>query len=110
MLINGYGLAFGRSEESGDDVHQLPPASFEVARGLRHRFRVVSPGFTLCPVQVWVDGHDLLVVASDGAPMSPVTVRSFIIHPGERWVMSDRSCGSSTVVTFSIPAPEKSSH
>ncbi len=85
MLINGYGMAFdlsGRDESSRRLL--LPPASFEVARGLRHRFRAISPGFTLCPVQAWVDGHDLLVVATDGAPIAPVAVRSFVIHPGER--------------------------
>ena len=50
----------------------------------RYRFRVVSPGFTLCPIVVSVDDHNLTMIASDGAPFNPQQVRSFIVHPGER--------------------------
>ena len=51
----------------------------------RYRFRVVSPGFTLCPIVVSVDKHNLTMIASDGAPFKPKQVGSFIVHPGERY-------------------------
>ena len=46
----------------------------------------MSPGFTLCPIVVSVDGHNLTMIASDGAPFKPLQVQSFIVHPGERSV------------------------
>ena len=44
----------------------------------------MSPGFTLCPIVVSVDDHNLTMIASDGAPFKPQQVQSFIVHPGER--------------------------
>ena len=44
ILVNGKGV-YGRNGTT-------PPAVFEVRRGMRYRFRVMSPGFTLCPIQV----------------------------------------------------------
>ena len=45
----------------------------------------MSPGFTLCPIVVSVDKHNLTMIASDGAPFKPKQVGSFIVHPGERY-------------------------
>ena len=63
-----------------------PSAVFEVARGSRYRFRVISPGFTLCPIRVSVEDHQLSMISSDGAPFKPLQVDSFIVFPGERSV------------------------
>ena len=49
ILINGRGLDFSGSASATSS--RLPPAVFEVEEGKRHRFRVASPGFTLCPIQ-----------------------------------------------------------
>jgi hypothetical protein len=35
---------------------------------------------------VTVEGHSLLMIASDGAPFGPTEVKSFIIHAAERQV------------------------
>ena len=50
----------------------------------RYRFRIISPGFTLCPISVSIDNHRLTMIASDGSPFRPVEVESFVLHPGER--------------------------
>lgn len=76
MLING----MGRSENGT----KTPYASFHVKSGYRYRFRIVSPGFTLCPIQVSVENHTLTLIASDTESIEPVEVNSFILHEGER--------------------------
>ena len=38
----------------------------------RYRFRMISNGFMNCPIQVSVDNHTLLVIASDGNPVQPL--------------------------------------
>ena len=50
----------------------------------RYRFRVISPGFTLCPISVSIDNHTLTMIASDGSPFRPVEVQSVVLEPGER--------------------------
>ena len=50
----------------------------------RYRFRVISPGFTTCPISVSIDNHTLTMIASDGSPFRPVGVQSFVLEPGER--------------------------
>lgn len=77
MLING----MGRSENGT----KTPYASFHVKSGYRYRFRIVSPGFTLCPIQVSVENHTLTLIASDTESIEPVEVNSFILHEGERF-------------------------
>ena len=49
LLINGKGrkVKFGDNEE-----FSTPTEVFHVEKGSRYRFRVISPGFTLCPIQV----------------------------------------------------------
>ena len=76
MLING----FRRSK----DGPQTPLATFNVISGNRYRFRIISPGFTLCPIEVSVENHNLTLIASDKGPIEPVEVSSFILQEGER--------------------------
>ena len=81
LLINGR----GQFKMFGSGNVTTPVAQFRVRPGRRYRFRVASPGFTLCPIVMSVDEHSLLMVASDGTPFRPIKVRSFVIHPGERY-------------------------
>ena len=86
LLINGR----GQFKMFGSGNVTTPVAQFRVRPGRRYRFRVASPGFTLCPIVMSVDEHMLHIVASDGAPFRPINVRSFVIHPGERYISSGR--------------------
>ena len=77
MLINGKGR-----NRNGT---QTPYATFHVRSGFRYRFRVVSPGFTLCPIEVSVENHKLTLIASDTHAIQPIEVDSFVVHEGERF-------------------------
>ncbi len=83
LLVNGFGRL--DNKRLGQSREAMPTAMFKVESCKRYRFRVVSPGFTLCPIQVSVDSHDLLVIASDGNAIQPMQVKSLVIHPGERY-------------------------
>ena len=76
MLINGKGRT--------SDGLKTPFSTFHVRSGFRYRFRVTSPGFTLCPIEVSVENHTLTLIASDTSNLEPVEVNSFILHEGER--------------------------
>ena len=71
-------------DKNNKDVF-TPPAVFEVASGKKYRFRFASNGILNCPLQVSVDDHNLLVIASDGSPFEPIEVKSVIIFAGERY-------------------------
>ena len=66
------------------NLTKLPLASFFVTRGHRYRFRVMQPGFTLCPVLVTIEGHKMFIISSDTGPVKPQVAKSFVIHSGER--------------------------
>lgn len=76
MLING----FGRMA----DGSLTPYATFLVKSGFRYRFRIVSPGITLCPIEVSVENHTMTLIASDTGSIEPIEVDAFIVHEGER--------------------------
>ena len=66
--------------------NKMPLATFTVTKDKRYRFRIASPGFTLCPIQISVEKHTITVIASDTGSVRPLKVQSLIIHPGERLV------------------------
>lgn len=45
----------------------------------------MSAGSLKCPIQIFIDNHDLLLIASDGRPLRPFIVNSFLIFSGERY-------------------------
>ncbi|KAL3875073.1 hypothetical protein ACJMK2_038011 [Sinanodonta woodiana] len=49
-----------------------------------YRFRIISAA-PRCPFALSVDGHKLIVMATDGAPLKPATVDSLVIGSGERY-------------------------
>ncbi|XP_059140776.1 uncharacterized protein LOC131928705 [Physella acuta] len=75
VLVNGMGR-FG-------DV-KAPLAVFEVDPNTKYRFRVIGATNNY-PLILSIDQHTLEVVASDGYPIHPQLVDSFIINPGERY-------------------------
>ncbi|EFX81872.1 hypothetical protein DAPPUDRAFT_49503, partial [Daphnia pulex] len=84
MIINGRGrLPKSRSELTSNET--MPLSVFNVEQGQRYRFRVISNGFLNCPIQLSVDNHTLLMIASDGGALQPLEVDSVVIHAGERY-------------------------
>lgn len=81
-LINGRGR-FYSDLESG--IHNEAPLEvFNVKQNTSYRFRVINVG-ALFPFRVSVDNHMLSVIESDGYPIRPTLVESFVINPGERF-------------------------
>ena len=68
----------------GRELRKLPLATFFVTPGKRYRFRVMNPGYTLCPIIMWIEGHNLTIIASDTGSVTPVEAKSLILESGER--------------------------
>ena len=87
ILINGKGridLDQAAENPTINKSNSMPLETFVVKKGFRYRFRMVSPGFTLCPIVMSIENHTLTVIASDDGSDEPLDVESLVIHPGER--------------------------
>ncbi|XP_062578821.1 uncharacterized protein LOC134240755 [Saccostrea cucullata] len=82
VLINGKGRHYVDGESK--DHNGAPLEVFHVRKGLKYRFRVLATGANF-PFRISMDGHNLVVIESDGYPIQPMVVESFIINPGERF-------------------------
>lgn len=51
---------------------------------LTFRFRVISNVVMNCPVELYIEGHSLTVISSDGADFHPVETDVIVISGGER--------------------------
>ncbi|XP_060075388.1 uncharacterized protein LOC132555065 [Ylistrum balloti] len=80
-LINGRGRYY---DDLTGNHNGAPLSSFNVTYGAMYRFRMIATG-ALYPWRVSIDNHMLIVIASDGMDIEPVTVQSIIINPGERY-------------------------
>ncbi|XP_021918366.1 oxidoreductase OpS5-like [Zootermopsis nevadensis] len=86
LIINGLGglEAFELPPEE-DTFDTMPREVFTVEQGQRYRFRVIYNNQIPCPVQLSVQNHSLLVIASDGASFTPVPANSIMLNGGERY-------------------------
>ena len=77
ILINGRGLQV-------NTIHppKVPLSVFKVKYGFKYRFRVGHAGSFTCPMEVSVDDHPLIMIATDGTPIVPVKIKSFVIFTG----------------------------
>ncbi len=60
------------------------PATFDVQRGERVRLRFVNAS-SATAFRIGVAGHELTISHTDGRPVDPVTVDSFVFGSGERY-------------------------
>lgn len=70
---------------SGRSETGTPLEVFRVERGQRYRFRFVNSMSHVCPAQVEIENHGLLIIASDSFDLQPVSVDSFVSNSGERY-------------------------
>jgi FtsP/CotA-like multicopper oxidase with cupredoxin domain len=82
ILINGRGQF--RDPQTGL-MTNTPLEVFTVTPGRRYRFRMINAFCTVCPAQLTIEGHPLLVISSDGEPVQPVPVNTIISFTGERY-------------------------
>ncbi|XP_038051142.1 laccase-1-like [Patiria miniata] len=85
VLINGRGQKIEFFDQDTNQTVKTPRETFEVQQGKRYRFRTISNAILDCAIEVSVDGHNLTVIASDGAPFEPVEVSRFVLYGGERF-------------------------
>ncbi|XP_060585722.1 uncharacterized protein LOC132741548 [Ruditapes philippinarum] len=88
ILVNGRGRKYEVTDFviKGDDTvaGYTPYEVFTVSSGERFRFRVIG-ATARCYFRLMVEDHQLTVITTDGWPITPSTVNSFMIHPGERY-------------------------
>ncbi|XP_015518984.2 laccase-4 isoform X1 [Neodiprion lecontei] len=83
LTVNG--LASTVEYEKDGVVYMTPRADFTVTQGYKYRFRLMYNSAVYCPIQVSIDNHTLLVIASEAGTFEPVEVDSLIINAGERY-------------------------
>jgi FtsP/CotA-like multicopper oxidase with cupredoxin domain len=63
----------------------VPYETFNVVKGHRYRFRHINAGFLNCPIQLSIDNHTILAIATDGSDIEPKEVTFLVTYAGERW-------------------------
>ncbi|KAF7995608.1 hypothetical protein HCN44_006715 [Aphidius gifuensis] len=83
FLINGLSsqVLFNKNNQT----FNIPKKIFHVDKNKKYRFRVIFNSPIYCPVQVSIDDHKLLVIASETGEIEPVEVDSFMLNAGERY-------------------------
>lgn len=66
-------------------VTNTPMEVFTMTPGRRYRFRLINSFGSVCPSQLTVEGHTMVVIASDGEPVQPMPVDTVISFSGERY-------------------------
>ncbi|KAK7867607.1 hypothetical protein R5R35_014805 [Gryllus longicercus] len=90
ILVNGRGRVPpsplpDASASANNATARVPAPEFVVQQGLRYRFRLINAGFLNCPIELSVDDHDMLIIASDGSDIQPVAAASLVTYAGERF-------------------------
>ncbi|XP_077975451.1 uncharacterized protein LOC120332721 [Styela clava] len=85
ILINGKGVFKEFYNSTDNSTHFTPREVFIVERNKRYRFRTISNAVLFCPYEITIDGHELNIIASDGADIKPYLVTSLVVHGGERF-------------------------
>ncbi|XP_046570466.1 laccase-1-like isoform X1 [Haliotis rubra] len=109
-LINGRGrYHYGPRLQ---DHNGAPLTRFEVDANMTYRLRVIS-ATTLYPFRVYVAGHPITIIASDGRDLKPIPVDSFVIQSGERYdfyLETNQQVGDYMIVAESLEVNKNSMH
>lgn len=79
------------------ETESTPYEVYNLHKGSRYRFRTINSGFLNCPLEISIDNHTLVVIASDGHYFEPITVDSLVTYAGERYdfvVAADQPIGN----------------
>ena len=82
-LINGRGKHNGDGDENVEYINSNL-SDFKVTTGNTYRFRLIGAQ-SLYAYRFSIEDHKLIVIATDGQFIEPVTVDYIIIHSGERY-------------------------
>jgi hypothetical protein len=81
---------------------KTPLSVYRVAQGKRYRFRLVGGLCSECPVRVKFEGHQMLVIATDGYPVEPILVDTVVLEAGRHFLKFERNCASAELRLASI--------
>jgi FtsP/CotA-like multicopper oxidase with cupredoxin domain len=87
VLVNGKGRSPGDTKS--------PLAVVEAKNGEKIRLRLIN-GSSTYALRFQIDGHPLTVIATDGAPVRPVTVDNLVLGVGERYDVLIEAAGQGT--------------
>ncbi|XP_014240544.1 laccase-5 [Cimex lectularius] len=94
LLINGK----GQFEDPNTRYRTNTPMEiFTITPGRRYRFRMINSLASVCPAQLTIQGHPLVLIATDGEPVHPVVVNTIISFSGERYdfvITADQPVGA----------------
>nr|BAJ83487.1 laccase 2 [Riptortus pedestris] len=94
LLINGKGQF---TDPNTGYRTNTPLEVFTITPGRRYRFRMINSLATVCPAQLTIQGHPLVLIATDGEPVHPVVVNTIISFSGERYdfvITADQPVGA----------------
>ncbi|XP_034940369.1 laccase-like [Chelonus insularis] len=83
FIINGLAAKVQFSSDNASTY--TPTAVFNVTSGNKYRFRVIYNSPIYCPIQMSIDNHRLLAIASETGNFKPIMVDSFNLNGGERY-------------------------
>ncbi|XP_037869374.1 uncharacterized protein LOC101739043 isoform X2 [Bombyx mori] len=73
--LKPYSLIVNGNEES---------SKFFVLPDYAYRLRLINAIAIECPIVMSIDKHDVVIIATDGEPVKPVSTRKVQLYPGER--------------------------
>ncbi|KAK7590828.1 hypothetical protein V9T40_002441 [Parthenolecanium corni] len=82
VLINGKGQF---TDPMTGYSTNTPLETFTITPGRRYRMRMINSFASVCPAQMTIQGHPLILIATDGEPVHPVVVNTIISFSGERY-------------------------
>uniref|UniRef100_A0A7G3ARV2 Putative multicopper oxidase n=1 Tax=Lutzomyia longipalpis TaxID=7200 RepID=A0A7G3ARV2_LUTLO len=68
-----------------NESQYIPLQVYHVAKDKKFRFRLINAEFLNCPMEMSIDNHTMLVIASDGSEIEPIEIDSLVSYAGERF-------------------------
>jgi FtsP/CotA-like multicopper oxidase with cupredoxin domain len=75
-------LSLSKQNPESRTRSQLPKTRFSVNWGSRYRFRIINAASLDCPIQLQVESHNIIIIASDGAPVKSTAASHLLLFPG----------------------------
>ncbi|CRK86705.1 CLUMA_CG000538, isoform A [Clunio marinus] len=82
LLINGRGRFLNKTTCLFSDA---PLTIYNVEQFKRYRFRVINAASNVCPFQLQIENHEMMIIASDGSSFKPVKADTLFFISGERY-------------------------
>nr|CAD7428056.1 unnamed protein product [Timema monikensis] len=77
LLFNGK----GQYTSPDGNTTRTPLARFKVTYGKKYRWRLINSSSFVCQIQLFIEDHNMTIIATDGEPCEPRVVDSIITAP-----------------------------